>query len=111
MGVTIEQLQDFYTQRNELWSFSGLEVWLSKKGIEPDIIDVTIKQTLLDFEPDTLPETNAIFDNVVLLRALVTKEKLRHERHAKLQVEVKEASQWRELPKWKKLWLVLIGKV
>lgn len=109
--ISIEQTQDFYKLRNELWSFSGLEAWLHKKGIEPDIVDTTIKQTLLDFTLETLPETNYIFDNVVLLRALVTKETLRHERHAKLQIEVKEASQWRELSKWKKLWLVFIGKV
>jgi len=61
--ITIKELNEKYQAINPLWNLAGVEAWLAKKGIERDIIDTTIKQALLDFSQETLPETTFIFDN------------------------------------------------
>jgi hypothetical protein len=106
--VTIQELNDKYKPTNEHWDFAGLEPWLVKKGIEQDVINTTLKQTLIDFSPNTLPETNFIFDNTVYLRCLVTKEKFRKDRQINLE---KEAHGLVGKSKLQKIWMVIKGKI
>lgn len=108
MGVTIKDLNEKYSAEDELWDFSLFDEWLSKKGIEQDVIDTTLKQTLLEFSLDTLPPDHFTFDNTVLLRALITKQILKKERHAKLEKDA--YGEWYTYSKLKRIWLVLIGK-
>jgi hypothetical protein len=108
MGVTIKELNEKYTKEDSLWDFSLFDEWLSKKGIEQDVIDTTLKQTLLEFSADTLPKDHFTFDNTVLLRALLNKQVLRKERHALLEKEA--YGDWYKISKLKRIWLVIIGK-
>jgi len=113
--VTIQDLSEKYQTINSLWSFTGLEAWLGKKGIPQDIIDTTIRQTFADFTYDTLPPDNYIFDNTVLLRALITQEILSKERQIRLQNETQESldradAEWNKLGRIRKIWRVIVGK-
>jgi hypothetical protein len=108
MGVTIKELNEKYQKEDDLWDFSLFDEWLSKKGIEQDVIDTTLKQALLEFSLDTLPHDHFTFDNTVLLRALLTKQILKKERHNKLEKDA--YGEWYTYSKWKRIWLVLIGK-
>jgi len=108
MGVTIKELNEKYSKEDSLWDFSLFDEWLSKKGIDQDVIDSTLKKTLLDFSLETLPEKHATFDNTVYLAALVTRQKMRKERHSLLEQDA--YGDWYKIPKWKRIWRVIIGK-
>lgn len=113
--ITINELNAKYKSTNPAWDFLGIEPWLIKKGIEPDITDLALEKALVDFTQETLPETNFIFDNTVYLMALILKENLRKERYLCLQKERETTiknydAEWNKLSKSQKIWQVIIGK-
>jgi hypothetical protein len=113
--ITIDELNKKYKESNPNWDFTGLESWLVKKGIAYNIINTTLKQTLLEFSPDTLPDTNFIFDNTVLLKALINKGIVDKGIMENLQKETQDSlkkidTDWYSKSKLERIWLVLKGE-
>lgn len=115
MPVTIEQLNEKYGKEDQYWDFKLFWGWLGKKGISQDIITVTLKKILADYDIDNLPATHHEFDNIVKDAAFLLKEsaekilteeleKTVHEGFAKYEAE------WNGLGKIKKIWEVLRGR-
>lgn len=122
MGVTIEQLNYKYKLDDPQWDFSLFPIWLEKKGIPntPDhpVVSTTLEQTLIDFDLDTLPDSHDLFDNLVLLRALLNKQELNRNilkflgdmTQESLNKTIKKYdADWYKLTKWQKIKMVLKG--
>jgi hypothetical protein len=119
MGVTIEQLNEKYRTEDDPWDFSLFRGWLANKGISEQVIDVTLKQALIDFDLETLPEKHRTFDHLVLLRALISKLKTQQLMDSQLETEAHESvnnaikkydADWYKLKWYQKIWLIIIGK-
>ena len=121
--VLIEQLNAKYKAQDEFWDFSLFPSWLEKKGIpntkENPIVATTLEQTLLEFDLDTLPANHDTFDNLVLLKALINKDKLNKALMNYLGESVsvslnnainKYDADWNKLNRLQKIWQVITGK-
>jgi len=119
MGITIQELNKKYKKEDSAWDFSLFPGWLEKKGI-PNIKDIpivalTLEQVLIEFTPETLPETHHEFDNLILKMALDNRNMLNEKLLSLLDERVQESlrkydSEWYALGKWKKMIKVIRGK-
>jgi hypothetical protein len=113
--ITIDQLNQKYRTKDDPWDFSLFKAWLKKKGIDEPVIEATLKKALIDWDINSIPDNHDLFDNLMLLKALLTKEEIEKDYHKKLQESVLEAvnksdTDWYSLTKLKRIWLVLTGK-
>jgi hypothetical protein len=115
MPITIQELDKKYQEEDKGWAFKLFFSWLRKKGIPESIIMPTLKQVLVDFSLETIPEKHHDFDRAVYDLAMKNKEKVDDVATTALEVELQDKlsayeQDWNVLSKTKKIWEVIRGR-
>jgi hypothetical protein len=115
MPITVEELNKRYSQVDTNWDFNLFWGWLTKKGIPPTLIEATLKQVLIDYSNDNLPDLHHDFDNQVLGMARELKLKgddlLTAALESALQENLKKyEADWNSLNVFQKTWEVWRGR-
>ena len=115
MPITIDELNTLYSAEDPNWDFKLFPTWLVKKGIPATIISTVLKQVLINYSEDNLPEKHHDFDNQVLALAKEMKGKAEEYAIKALEADLSSTFQkyeedWNSLSRMKKVWEVIRGR-